>query len=222
MKKTFNHVAQLLLCGCIVWFACSEKKGSSPSQLKSVKSEDRGSSRSFRHDSLIEKAEKVLKQEDRVHDTITKSKPQMQTSGVKKEEVPHIPETLPRVDVTLWSEMTMKKLDRLFAEFSLTAPPSIQYYGICERITFAFTNNTPPKGMNPQNSKLKEISCYLDRSYPITEALQALGIAVVKEQSSRAKGFVESSFSNQNIARVRSIITSPTDSITKKIIITYK
>ncbi len=217
MKKTFNHVVQLFLCGCIVWFACSEKKESSPSQLKSVKSDE-----SFRHDSLIERAEKVLKQETVVRDTITKSKSQAQRSDVKKDEAPRVPETLPRVDVTLWSGMTMKKLDRLFAEFTLTIPPSIQYYGICERITFTFTDNTPPKGMNPQNSKLKEISCYLDRSYPITEALQAIGIAVVKEQSSRAKGFVESSFSNQNIARVRSIITSPTDSTTKKIIITYK
>jgi hypothetical protein len=181
------------------------KKEAAPEQLPSQ----------ARKDSLMQKSEQVLRAETEPDSVPRKPAPEAATNQREKPaEAPRLPETLPRVDVTLWAGMTYEKLDRLLGEFSLTTPPSIRYYGICDKIVFGMSDATP-KG------KLRSVTCYLDNSYRVRDALPLLGIAVVKEDAVNGKEYVESTFGNEKITQVRSFITGP-DLNTKRIVITYK
>lgn len=131
------------------------------------------------------------------------------------DDMPRIPDELPKIQVALWRGMTFQKLDYLFSEFSRTDPPSIEYQGICERIVFSMNGAK-------RSSKVKAITCFLDRRYPIRDALAALGLAIVNERSSAAKNFIVSSTSTEGVAHVRSSVRSAKDSTTDKIFITYR
>ncbi len=209
MKLVHLALAALLLAP-----ACGTRKGSAPEQ----------NSMQARKDSLMQKSEQVLRQEA-PRDTSAPapagtSEPAPGTSAAKQpvdkgtDEVPRLPESLPRVDVTLWAGMTWEKLDRLLGEFSLTTPPSIRYYGICDKIVFGFDRESP-------KAKLRSITCQLGQEYWVREALPLLGIALVKEAAVNGKEYVESTFGNEGIARVRSFISGP-ELKTRRILITYK
>lgn len=200
----------LALIALLIAAGCGNRKGSAPEQ----------NSLQARKESLMQKSEEVLRQET-PRDTAVRAPGKESGAAAAKEpaekpteEVPRLMESHPRVDVTLWAGLTWEKLDRILGEFSLTTPPSVRYYGICDKIVFGFDNGSP-------KARLRSITCTLDNDYRVREALPLLGIALVREDAVNGKEYVESTFGNERIARVRSFISGP-EMKTKRIVITYK
>ena len=207
MRSSRHYISGIVLIIILFLPSCSLKKESQQIQINTKK-----------QDSLLEKAERLLRQDSLAslqNVPAVRAEAKRSTVQEEKNEAPRLPETPPQVDVAVWSGMTFQRLDHLLSELSRTNPPSIQYYGICNKIVFTFADNRPA-------AKLKEITCFLDNAYKIRTALEVLGFAVVKEENIKTNTYVESAVSNQGIKRVRSMLFTPKDLTTKKIIVTYE
>ena len=202
-----RKIAQVLLITIVVLtaFSCGEKKETSGQQKASKK-----------FDSLLEESEKLLHPPPLPTETVrTTSQPSSTQKPSKTREAPQVLQMLPQVNVARWAGLSFQKLDHELGDLSATSPPTIRYYGICDRIVFRFANTTP-------GARLREIVCHRDKQYEIGEALTSLGIVVIKKRAVVQPSSIESTCANEGIARIVSTRAASNDSLTKRIVISYK
>lgn len=202
-----NMIASVLIIAIVAFtsFSCGEKRETSGQQKASKK-----------FDSLLEESEKLLYPPAMPPETVRLT---AQTSSTreptKSPEAPQVPQLLPQVNVARWAGLSFQKLDHELGDLSATSPPTIRYYGICDKIVFRFANSTP-------GARLREIVCHLDKPYEIGEALTSIGIVVIKKRAVVQSSSMESTCANEGIARIISTLAASNDSLTKRIVISYK